>query len=74
MKHISKVVITDHKGFNFNGYIDALMSMEGTIFYRPANDKLLGGKWTNLYQLAKKFKIELKRWKKICLTKKNSMK
>lgn len=73
MKHVTKIVITDHEGFSFDGYINALAYMNGIIYYRPANDRLLGRKWANLYQLAKKYKIELKRWKKICLTKKNSM-
>jgi len=48
--------------------------IEGELYYRPCDDRPLAKQWANLYKLAKKYKIELKRWKKICLTKKNSMK
>lgn len=72
--NVTKVVITDHNCFDFNGYIDALDYMDGTLYYRPANDMLLSKQWANLYKLARSKKIELKRWKKICLTRKNSTK
>jgi len=67
-------VITDHPKFSFDGYIKALQQIEGELYYRPCDDRPLAKQWANLYKLAKKYKIELKRWKKICLTKKNSMK
>lgn len=73
-KNITKIVVTDHSDFSFDGYRNALQHIEGELYYRPANDRLLAKQWGNLYKLAKKYKIELKRWEKICLTKKNSMK
>jgi len=73
-KHISKVVVTDHPGFNFDGYIDALQYMDGELFYRTADDRTYSKVWNNLYKLGKKYNIEVKEWKKLCLTKKNSMK
>jgi len=73
-KNVTTVVITDHPCFDFKGYIDALDYLDGTIYYRPANDMLISKQWANLYKLAKSKKIELKRWKKICLTRKNSTK
>ena len=73
-KDVTKIVVTDHKDFSFDGYMKALEYLEGTLYYRPANDRLLSKQWANLYKLAKRQQVQLKRWEKTRLTKKNSTK
>lgn len=73
-KNVTKIVVTDHKDFSFEGYMKALEYLDGTLYYRPSDDRLISKQWVNLYKLAKKNSIKLKRWEKICLTKKNSTK
>jgi len=66
MKNVTPVVITDHKDFNWNGYMDALECLD-IIYHRPYDGLLISRKWTQLYKLAKKYKTQLKRFTQVCL-------
>jgi len=73
MKNVTPLVISDHKDFVWSGYME-LFPFFDTIYFRPVNDTMMGKSWVNMYKLAKKYKTELKRFKQICLSKKNSTK
>ena len=73
MKNVTPLVISDHKQFVWSGYME-LFPFFDTIYFRTYNDRFMGKSWSNMYKLAKKYKTELKGFKQICLSKKNSTK